>query len=152
MSRAAAAAAEGRSPSCKASHMMQPRHMAGFLTPKSVKKLLHSPISCGMILKYLCAAFAEFIIQASLRFTFERNGITMVTALSIIFAIACVILILAILFQSGKSAGLTGALTGGSDTFLSKNKARSFDARLAKATKWIAIAFMILALALTIAL
>jgi len=76
----------------------------------------------------------------------------MVTALSIIFAIACVILILAILFQSGKSSGLTGALTGGSDTFLSKNKARSFDARLAKATKWIAIAFMVLALALTIAL
>lgn len=76
----------------------------------------------------------------------------MVTALSIIFAITCVILILAVLFQSGKSSGLTGVLSGGSDTFLAKNKARSLDARIAKATKWIAIAFMVLALALTIAL
>jgi len=76
----------------------------------------------------------------------------MVTALSIVFAIACVILILAVLFQSGKSSGLSGVLSGGSDTFLAKNKARSLDARIAKATKWIAIAFMVLALALTIAL
>lgn len=76
----------------------------------------------------------------------------MVTALSIVFAIACVILILAVLFQSGKSSGLSGVLSGGSDTFLAKNKARSLDARIAKATKWIAIAFMVMALALTIAL
>jgi len=76
----------------------------------------------------------------------------MVTALSIVFAIACIILILAVLFQSGKSSGLSGVLSGGSDTFLAKNKARSLDARIAKATKWIAIAFMVLALALTIAL
>ena len=76
----------------------------------------------------------------------------MVTALSIIFAIACVILILAVLFQSGKSDGISGLMGGNADTFLAKNKARSLDARLAKATKWIAIAFMVLALALTIAL
>lgn len=76
----------------------------------------------------------------------------MTIALSIIFALSCIVLILAVLFQSGKSSGLSGAISGGSDTFLSKNKSRSFDARLAKATKWIAIAFMVLALALTIVL
>ena len=77
----------------------------------------------------------------------------MVTALAIIFAISCIILILAVLFQSGKSDGISGLMGGSSsDNFLAKNKARTFDARLAKATKWIAIAFMVLALALTIAL
>ena len=76
----------------------------------------------------------------------------MTIALSIIFSIVCVLLILVVLFQSGKSAGLSGAISGGADTFLSKNKAKSADARLAKATKWIAIAFMVLALILTIVL
>ena len=74
----------------------------------------------------------------------------MIIALSIIFSIICVLLVLVVLFQSGKSAGLSGAIGGGSETFLSKNKAKSMDARLAKATKWVAIAFMVLALVLTI--
>ena len=74
------------------------------------------------------------------------------TILAAIFAIVCLALILIVLFQSGKSAGLSGAIAGGADTFLSKNKARSADARLAKATKWVAIAFMALALALVILL
>lgn len=76
----------------------------------------------------------------------------MTIALSIIFAIICVLLILVVIFQSGKNAGLSGAIGGGADTFLSKNKAKSMDARLAKATKWIAIAFMVLALVMTIVL
>ena len=57
-------------------------------------------------------------------------------------------IILAVLFQSGKSAGLSGAIAGGADTFLSKNKAKSADARLAKMTKWVAIVFMVLTLVL----
>ena len=55
-------------------------------------------------------------------------------------------IIVAVLFQSGKSAGLSGAIAGGADTFLSKNKAKSADARLAKLTKWVAIVFMVLTL------
>ena len=74
----------------------------------------------------------------------------MITALSIIFAIVCVGLILMVLFQSGKSSGLAGLVGGGSDTFLAKNKAKSLDAKLAKATKWVAIAFMVLALAISV--
>lgn len=73
-------------------------------------------------------------------------------ALSIVYAIVCLLLICVVLFQSGKSAGLSGAIAGGADTFLSKNKAKSADARLAKATKWIAIVFMVLTLVLTIVL
>lgn len=49
-----------------------------------------------------------------------------------------------ILTQSGKSAGLSGTIGGVADSFLSKNKARTWDAKLAKATKWVGAAFLIL--------
>ncbi|MBQ1642291.1 MAG: preprotein translocase subunit SecG [Oscillospiraceae bacterium] len=55
-----------------------------------------------------------------------------------------------VLMQSGKSAGLSGAISGGADTFLSKTKAKSLDAKLAKATKWFGLAFVILTLVLNI--
>ena len=64
--------------------------------------------------------------------------------LSIIYFIVALALIAVVMLQSGKSAGLSGAIGGGSDTFLSKNKAKSADARLARMTKWVAIVFMIL--------
>ena len=53
-----------------------------------------------------------------------------------------------VLMQSGKSAGLSGAIAGGADTFLSKGKAKSLDAKLAAATKWVALAFVLLTLLL----
>ncbi|MBO4432028.1 MAG: preprotein translocase subunit SecG [Clostridia bacterium] len=55
-------------------------------------------------------------------------------------------IIVVILLQQGHRAGITGAISGGADTFLSKNKARTFDATLARFTKYIAILFFILAL------
>lgn len=51
-----------------------------------------------------------------------------------------------VLFQQGHRAGINGAISGGADTFLSKNKARTADATLARVTKYIAVAFFILAL------
>jgi len=70
------------------------------------------------------------------------------STLSLIITIAQVILAVAltgvVLFQSGKSAGLSGAIAGVADSFMGKNKAHSWDAKLAKATKWIAAAFIIL--------
>lgn len=53
-----------------------------------------------------------------------------------------------VLMQSGKSAGLSGAISGGAETFLSKGKAKTMDAKLAKATKWFALAFVLLTLSL----
>ena len=67
---------------------------------------------------------------------------------SIIYFIVSLALVAIVMLQSGKSAGLYGAIAGGADTFLSKNKAKSADARLAKMTKWVAILFMVLTLAL----
>ena len=60
------------------------------------------------------------------------------------------VVILAVLFQSGKSAGLSGAIAGGADTFLSKNKAKSLDAKLARWTKWVAILWIVITLVLSL--
>ena len=55
------------------------------------------------------------------------------------------IIIAVVLLQEGRRAGINGAISGGADTFLSKNKARTFDAFLSRWTKYIAIAFFVLA-------
>jgi len=59
-------------------------------------------------------------------------------------------IIVAVLFQSGKSAGLSGAIGGVADSFLAKNKAKTIDAKLARATKWIGAVFLILTLVLLV--
>ena len=51
-----------------------------------------------------------------------------------------------IILQQGRRAGINGAISGGADTFLSKNKARTVDASLARWTKYIAILFFVLAI------
>ena len=55
-----------------------------------------------------------------------------------------------VLMQSGKSAGLSGAISGGAETFLSKGKAKTLDAKLARMTKWFALVFVILTLILNL--
>jgi preprotein translocase subunit SecG len=70
--------------------------------------------------------------------------------ISIIMVILALFLIAVVLLQSGKTAGLSGAIAGGADTFLSKNKAKTWDAKLAKATKWVAIAFLVVSLVLAL--
>lgn len=66
-----------------------------------------------------------------------------------ILQLICGLVVIAIvLFQSGKSAGLSGAIGGVADSFMSRNKAKSMDAKLARATKWVGAAFIILTLIL----
>ena len=68
-----------------------------------------------------------------------------------VLQVLCGLAVIAVvMLQSGKSAGLSGAIAGGADTFLSKNKAKTIDAKLAKATKWVAILLVILTLALCV--
>ena len=57
---------------------------------------------------------------------------------------------LIVLMQSGKSSGLSGVIAGGAETFMSKGKAKTLDAKLAKATKWFGLAFVVLTLVLTV--
>ena len=55
-----------------------------------------------------------------------------------------------VLMQSGKEAGLSGALSGSSDSYLSKNKKGGLDQVLATSTKWIAIVWVVLTLVLSL--
>ena len=72
----------------------------------------------------------------------------MYIALTILQLLSALAVTVIVLFQSGKRSGLSGAIAGGADTFLSKGKAKTLDAKLAKATKWVCLAFVVLTLAL----
>ena len=72
------------------------------------------------------------------------NAIQIIIGIFVI--IVSLIIIVAVLLQPGRRAGINGAISGGADTFLSKNKARTFDAFLARWTKYVAILFFILAI------
>lgn len=66
--------------------------------------------------------------------------------LGVAVILVSLVIIAVILLQQGHRAGINGAISGGADTFLSKNKARTLDARLASITKYVAIAFFVLAI------
>ena len=70
--------------------------------------------------------------------------------LTVLEVIASVALIVVVLFQSGKEAGLSGALAGSTDSYMSKNKKGNLDAMLASSTKWIALAWVLLTLVLSL--
>ena len=70
--------------------------------------------------------------------------------LVVLEVIASLALILIVLFQSGKESGLSGALAGGSDTYLSKNKMGGLDKKLAASTKWVALAWIFLTMLLSL--
>ena len=72
------------------------------------------------------------------------------TILVILEALCSVALIVVVLLQSGKEAGLSGALTGASDSYLSKNKKGGLDQILASSTKWIALVWVLLTLGLSL--
>ena len=65
-------------------------------------------------------------------------------------ALLSIALIGVVLLQSGKEAGLSGALSGSSDSYLNKNKAGGLDQKLAASTKWIALAWVVLTLVLSL--
>ena len=66
--------------------------------------------------------------------------------LGIIVIVVSLLIIAVVLLQQGRRAGINGAISGGADTYLSKNKARTVDAALPRWTKYIAILFFVLAI------
>ena len=70
--------------------------------------------------------------------------------LTVLEVIASVALIAVVLVQSGKEAGLSGALAGNNESYMNKSKMRSLAKMLAKATKWIALAWIVLTLLLSL--
>ncbi|MDD6463832.1 MAG: preprotein translocase subunit SecG [Clostridiaceae bacterium] len=70
--------------------------------------------------------------------------------LGAVLIILAIFLIIVVLLQESRSAGLSGAISGGADTFFGKSKGRTMEQKLVKLTKISAIAFFILTLGVTI--
>ncbi len=64
-------------------------------------------------------------------------------ALIVIEVLTSVVLIAVILLQSGKEAGLSGAIAGNSESYMNKGKRVGFDKMLASATKWVALVWVL---------
>lgn len=67
-----------------------------------------------------------------------------------IYVVICVLLTAIVLLQEGKSAGLSGAINGVADSYWGKNKGRSMEGKLVKFTKFLALAFVAIAVVLNI--
>ena len=71
--------------------------------------------------------------------------------LTILFIVVCIALVVLVLMQEGKSAGL-GAISGAAETYWGKNKGRSMEGQLVKFTKILAVLFMVLAVVLNLSI
>lgn len=67
-----------------------------------------------------------------------------------VLIILAVFLIIVVLLQESRSAGLSGAISGGADTFFGKSKGRTMEQKLVKLTRISAIAFFVLTFGITI--
>ncbi len=74
-----------------------------------------------------------------------RGGVFVHTLFTVLLVIVSVLLIAVVLLQSGRSAGLAGAISGGAEQLMGKQKARGIDAVLQKATVVLATLFIVLA-------
>ena len=71
------------------------------------------------------------------------------TILTILFVIDCIALTVVVLMKEGKSQGL-GAIAGAADTYWGKNKGRSMEGGLVKATTVMGVLFFVLAVVLNL--
>ena len=70
------------------------------------------------------------------------------TILTVVYILICIALVVVVLMQEGKSAGLSGAINGIADTYWGKNKGRSIEGKLEFATKILAVLFIVISLVL----
>ncbi len=73
-----------------------------------------------------------------------------VLVIEIVLCLFSLFMIAVVLLQSGKSAGLTGDIAGGAESFLGKSKAKTYEGTLKKLTKVAAVGIMVLAIALVL--
>ena len=69
---------------------------------------------------------------------------------TILYVIICIALVVVVIAQEGKSAGLSGAINGVADTYWGKNKGRSIEGKLEFLTKILATAFIVLSVVLNL--
>ena len=72
-------------------------------------------------------------------------GAIIVNIFQLIFSISIIVIVL---LQSGKSAGLSGTIAGGAETFFGKSKGRTIDAMLSKYTSFAALMFLVTSIVL----
>lgn len=75
---------------------------------------------------------------------------TLQIILGIILGVLSIAIVVLVLFQQGSRSGISGAISGAAETFLSKNKARTADAFFKRLTTISAIIFFIFAIAATV--
>jgi preprotein translocase subunit SecG len=90
------------------------------------------------MLEYVCCRFLEVKMD------------TVVLVIEILLCLFSVFIVAVVLLQSGKTAGLSGDIAGGAETFLGKSKAKSYEKTLKKLTKISAVGIMVLAVALVL--
>ena len=71
------------------------------------------------------------------------------TILTVFFVLVCVVSVILVLLQEGKSAGL-GAIAGAAESYWGKNKGRSMEGNLVKGTIALAVASFVLAIILNL--
>lgn len=69
---------------------------------------------------------------------------------TIIYVLICIALVVVVLMQEGKSAGLSGAISGVADTYWGKNKGRSMEGALIKITRVLTVLFLVLSVVLNL--
>lgn len=70
--------------------------------------------------------------------------------ITILYVIICATLVVVVLMQEGKSAGLSGSISGAAETYWGKNKGRSMEGALVKFTKVLALGFIVLSVVLNL--
>lgn len=73
---------------------------------------------------------------------------TLLRVLTAVFILICFAITVVILLQEGKQAGLTGAISGAAESYWGKNKGRSMEGKLEKATKIMVVLFFVLSIIL----
>lgn len=67
---------------------------------------------------------------------------------TVVYVLVCIALTVVVLLQEGKSAGLTGAISGAAESYWGKNKGRSMEGALEKSTTALAVAFILISILL----
>ena len=72
------------------------------------------------------------------------------TVLTVLFVLVCIVISVIVLLQEGKSAGLSGSISGAAESYWGKKKGRSMEGKLENITKILAVAFFVLVVVLNL--
>lgn len=71
-------------------------------------------------------------------------------AVTILYVLICLALIVVVLFQESKTQGLSGSINGMAETYWGRNKGRSMEGTLKKVTRLLAVLFVLISIVLNL--